>query len=123
MPLLEGCLCNSAMGKRNIDDGSFVITNTERFLKNNYGILDRFLAELRFTTNELVLNLLKSFAIASEKFMDITNLENVANCYSNHLDDVVLLSQAMQQKHLSIYGISHQHMWHLLLKVQSIQIL
>ena len=42
-----------------------------------------------------MLNSLDSFDIASEKFMDITNLENFANCYSNHIYHVILLSQVM----------------------------
>ena len=98
-----------------MDEGSLVITNKARFKRKYYEILDRFLAEfdMRFTANDLKLNSLETFDIASEKFMNITNFENVANFCSNHIDDVVLSSPVMQQK----------HMWHLLLKVQSIQIL
>ena len=42
-----------------------------------------------------MINSLESFDIASEKFMDIRNLDNFANCYSNHIDDVVLSSKVM----------------------------
>ena len=45
-----------------------------------------------------MLNSLESFDIALGKFMDITNVENVANCNSNHRNDVVLLSRVMAAK-------------------------
>ena len=34
----------------------------------------------------VIVNPLEPFEIASEKFMDIANLETFANCYSNHID-------------------------------------
>ena len=71
-----------------------MIINKGRLKTNYYWILDRILVEFdrRFTVNDMILN------IASEKFIDITNLDNFANCYSNHVDDVVLSSQVLVVK-------------------------
>ena len=88
MKSLEGYLCKSITGKKNIDEKGLVITNKERLKRSYYGILDRFSAEVdrRFTANDLMLNSLESFDIASEKFMDIPNLEMFDNCYTaNHI--------------------------------------
>ena len=45
-----------------------------------------------------MLNSQESFDIAQERFMDIINWEHFANCHSNHIYDVVLLSQVMAAK-------------------------
>ena len=52
----------------------------------------------RFTADDPMLNQIELFDIAYEKFMDLTNLEYFANCYSNHIDDVVLSSHVMTPK-------------------------
>ena len=65
MTLLDGYICNSTTFKRNVDVGSFVITNKERLKRNYYGILDRILADdRRFTANDVMLNSLELFDIA-----------------------------------------------------------
>ena len=70
-----------------------------------YEILDKMLAEFNrwFTANNVTLNSLETFDIASEKFMDITNFKMLANCYSNHIDGVVLSSPVMTAR---VCGIS-----------------
>ena len=83
----------------------------EKLRRSYYTIIDRFLAKFdrRFTTNDVLLTSLESFDVTSDLFMDIFNLETFAECYSDHIDDVVLASQVMATKSC---GITHRVRWY-----------
>jgi hAT family C-terminal dimerisation region len=88
-------LSNSTTGKRNAG-----VTLSEKLKRLYYNIIDRFLAEFdrRFTSNEILLNSLDAFDQESKTFMDYKKIKDFAECYTNHIDGVILASQVMATK-------------------------